>query len=72
SPEALGALSKKRQKPKSKKTPTKTQVTSPTGPIEGSEQSHSVSSGNVPDPHDSERNIQLADTGLPFTSDVSL
>ncbi|GJW62802.1 hypothetical protein Tco_0112137 [Tanacetum coccineum] len=46
-PEASGALSKKRQKPKSKKTPTKTQVTSPTGPIEGSEQSHSVSSGMV-------------------------
>ncbi|GJS65873.1 hypothetical protein Tco_0680437 [Tanacetum coccineum] len=73
-PEALGALSKKRQKPKSKKTPTKTQVTPLTRPTEGFEQSHSVSSGNVPDPQNPERNIQLAvgnkqpiDTRLPST-----
>ncbi|GJV68939.1 hypothetical protein Tco_1484448 [Tanacetum coccineum] len=62
------ALSKKRQKPKSKKTPTKTQVTSPTRLIEDSKQSHSLSSGNVPDPQDLERNIQLTSTGLPSTS----
>ncbi|GKB43518.1 hypothetical protein Tco_0888460 [Tanacetum coccineum] len=152
-PEASGALLKKRQKPKSKKTPTKTQVTPSTRPTEvmstwmafagntrdlgsfgdetdktttlhrlsqrimhiergdgvaitkrrhqdfqsdgvrdlamalgrsqlkgivkllvkslrdphqeGSEQSHLVSSGNVPDPQDPERNIQLAGMGLP-------
>ncbi|GKC65979.1 hypothetical protein Tco_1098577, partial [Tanacetum coccineum] len=34
---------------------------------EGFEQSHSVSSGTVPDPQDLERNIQLASTGLPST-----
>ncbi|GJT19570.1 hypothetical protein Tco_0878276 [Tanacetum coccineum] len=67
-PEASGALSKKRQKPKSKKPPTKTKVTPPK-PTEGSEQSHSVSSGTVPDPQDLERNIQLASTGLPSTLD---
>ncbi|GJS87241.1 hypothetical protein Tco_0769877 [Tanacetum coccineum] len=67
-PEAPGALSKKRQKPKSKKPPTKTKVTPPK-PIEGSEQSHSVSSSTVPDPQDLERNIQLASTGLPSTLD---
>ncbi|GKE05084.1 hypothetical protein Tco_1397102 [Tanacetum coccineum] len=47
---ASGTLSTKRQNPKSKKTPIKTQVTPPTMPTEGSEQSHSVSSGNVHDP----------------------
>ncbi|GJY43265.1 hypothetical protein Tco_0431478 [Tanacetum coccineum] len=62
------SLSKKRQKPKSKKTLTETQVTPPTGPTEGSKQSYSVSSGNVPDPQDPKRNIQLAGTGLPSTS----
>ncbi|GJX09754.1 hypothetical protein Tco_0199613 [Tanacetum coccineum] len=67
-PEAPGALSKKRQKPKSKKPPTKTKVTPPKQ-IEGSEQSHSVSSSTVPDPQDLERNIQLASTGLPSTLD---
>ncbi|GJW31660.1 hypothetical protein Tco_0051692 [Tanacetum coccineum] len=36
--------------------------------MKGSEQSHSVSSGTIPDPQDLERNIQLAGTGLPFTS----
>ncbi|GKB47239.1 hypothetical protein Tco_0897992 [Tanacetum coccineum] len=48
-PEASGALSKKRKKPKSKRPPTKTKE-SPPKPIEGSEQSHSVSSGTIPDP----------------------
>ncbi|GJR37228.1 hypothetical protein Tco_1212912 [Tanacetum coccineum] len=67
-PEAFGALSKKSKKPKSKKPPTKTKVTPPK-PTEGSEQSHSVSSGTVPDPQDLERNIQLASTGLPSTLD---
>nr|GEX04822.1 retrovirus-related Pol polyprotein from transposon TNT 1-94 [Tanacetum cinerariifolium] len=42
--EALGALSKKRTKPKSKRPPTETKE-SPPKPTEGSEQSHSVSSG---------------------------
>ncbi|GKA74300.1 hypothetical protein Tco_0780602, partial [Tanacetum coccineum] len=65
-PEASRALSKKRQKPKSKKPPTKTKVTPPK-PAKGSEQSHSVSSGTVPDPQDLERKIQLASTGLPST-----
>ncbi|GKA14626.1 hypothetical protein Tco_0694272 [Tanacetum coccineum] len=67
-PEASGALSKKRKKPKSKKPPTETKVTPPK-PTEGSEQSHSVSSGTVPDPQDLERDIQLASTGLPSTLD---
>ena len=67
-PEASGALSKKRSKPKSKKPPTEARVTPPK-PMEGSKQSHSVSSGTVPDPQDLERNIQLASTGLPSTLD---
>ncbi|GKE33110.1 hypothetical protein Tco_1452432, partial [Tanacetum coccineum] len=67
-PEASGALSKKRQKPKSKKPPTETKVTPPK-PTEGSEQSHLVSSGTVPDPQDLERNIQLASMGLPSILD---
>ncbi|GKA02591.1 hypothetical protein Tco_0675372 [Tanacetum coccineum] len=67
-PEALGLLLYKRKKPKSKKTPTETKVTTPK-PMEGSEQSHSVSSGTVPDPQDPERNIQLAGMGLPSTLD---
>nr|GEW51927.1 hypothetical protein [Tanacetum cinerariifolium] len=54
-PKASGALSKKRQKPKSKKTPTETQVTPRSRLTEGFKQSHSVSSGNVPD---LKRNIQ--------------
>ncbi|GJY77640.1 hypothetical protein Tco_0483441 [Tanacetum coccineum] len=36
--------------------------------MEDSELSHLVSSGTVPAPQDLERNIQLAGTGLPFTS----
>nr|GEZ19335.1 hypothetical protein [Tanacetum cinerariifolium] len=67
-PEASGALSKKRQKPKSKNLPTKTNVTPPK-PTEGFEQSHLVSSGTVPDPQDLGRNIQLASRGLPSTLD---
>nr|GEW57673.1 hypothetical protein [Tanacetum cinerariifolium] len=43
-PKALGALSKKRTKPKSKRPPTKTKE-SPPKPIEGYEKSHLVSSG---------------------------
>ncbi|GJU38114.1 hypothetical protein Tco_1186468 [Tanacetum coccineum] len=65
-PEVPRALSKKSKRPKSKKLPTETKVTPPK-PTEGSEQSHSVSSGTVPDPQDLERNIQLASTGLPST-----
>ncbi|GKE48328.1 hypothetical protein Tco_1479586, partial [Tanacetum coccineum] len=68
-PEASGALSKKSKKPKSKKTPAETKETSTPKPTEGSEQSHSVSSGTVPDPQYLERNIQLASTGLPSTLD---
>ncbi|GJY06644.1 hypothetical protein Tco_0373698 [Tanacetum coccineum] len=71
--EALGSLPQKMKKPKSKKTPTETKVTPPK-PMKGSEQSHSVSSGTIPDPKDPERNIQLAgenvqpvDRGLPST-----
>ncbi|GJY90703.1 retrovirus-related pol polyprotein from transposon TNT 1-94 [Tanacetum coccineum] len=66
--EASRALSKKSKKPKSKKTPAETKATSTPKPIEGSEQSHSISSGTVPNPQDPERNIQLAGTGLPFIS----
>ncbi|GKA82814.1 hypothetical protein Tco_0789562, partial [Tanacetum coccineum] len=67
-PEASGALSKKSKRPKSKKPPTETKVTPPK-PTEGSEQSHSVSSGTIPDPQDLERDIQLASTRLPSTLD---
>ncbi|GKF29499.1 hypothetical protein Tco_0095841 [Tanacetum coccineum] len=35
--------------------------------MEDSEQSHSVSSGTVPDPQDLERDIQLSSTRLPST-----
>ncbi|GJV13323.1 hypothetical protein Tco_1354864, partial [Tanacetum coccineum] len=67
-PEVLGALSKKIKRPKSKKPPTETKVTPPK-PTEGSEQSHLVSLGTVPDPQDLERNIQLASVGLSSTLD---
>nr|GEW30225.1 hypothetical protein [Tanacetum cinerariifolium] len=66
--EASGALSKKDKRPKSKNPPTETNVTPPK-PMEGSEQSHSVLSGTVPDPQDLERDIQLASTGFPSTLD---
>nr|GEU70654.1 retrovirus-related Pol polyprotein from transposon TNT 1-94 [Tanacetum cinerariifolium] len=65
-PEASGALSKKRTKPKSKRPPTKTKE-SPPKPTEGSKKSHSVSSGTVPNRQDLKRNIQLASAGLPST-----
>nr|GEX26116.1 hypothetical protein [Tanacetum cinerariifolium] len=45
-PKASRALSKKRSKPKSKKTLIKVQVTPPTGPKKDSEQSHSESDDN--------------------------
>ncbi|GJW46229.1 hypothetical protein Tco_0077875 [Tanacetum coccineum] len=63
-PEASGSLPQKRKKPKSKKTPTKTKVTPPPEPTEDSKQSHSVSSGHVPDPQDPKRSIQLVGTRL--------
>ncbi|GKC74309.1 hypothetical protein Tco_1120192 [Tanacetum coccineum] len=47
-PEVPRALSNKSKRPKSKRPPTETKVTPPK-PTEGSEQSHSVSSGTVPD-----------------------
>ncbi|GKA82360.1 hypothetical protein Tco_0789108 [Tanacetum coccineum] len=64
--EASGALSKKRKKPKSKRPPTETKE-SPPKPAEGSEQSHLVSSGTVPDPQDLERYIStcLLDITIP-------
>ncbi|GJQ92239.1 hypothetical protein Tco_0003378 [Tanacetum coccineum] len=67
-PEASGALSKKSKRPKSKKPPIETKVTPPK-PMEGSEQSHSVSSGTIPDPQDLKRDIQLDSRGLPSTLD---
>ncbi|GJU66365.1 hypothetical protein Tco_1252624, partial [Tanacetum coccineum] len=48
-PEASGALSKKRKKPKSNRPPIETKESS-SKPMEGSDQSHSVSSGTAPDP----------------------
>ncbi|GJW69355.1 hypothetical protein Tco_0123779 [Tanacetum coccineum] len=67
-PKASGALSKKRKQPKSKRPPTETKESSPK-PTEGSEQSHSISSGTVPDSQDLERDIQLASTRFPSTLD---
>nr|GEW67768.1 hypothetical protein [Tanacetum cinerariifolium] len=58
------ALSEKRKRPKSKKTPTKTKVTPPQ-PSKRMEQSHLVSSGIVPGPQDLVGNIQPMGTGLP-------
>ncbi|GJZ93599.1 hypothetical protein Tco_0665802 [Tanacetum coccineum] len=46
-PEASRSLPQKRKNHKSKKTLTETQITPPTGLLEGSKQSHSVSSGNA-------------------------
>nr|GEV40037.1 retrovirus-related Pol polyprotein from transposon TNT 1-94 [Tanacetum cinerariifolium] len=70
-PEASGALSKKRKKPKSKKPPTETKVTPPKT-TEGSKQSHLVSSGSIPDPQNLKRNIQLSSMGLPSTLDEGI
>ncbi|GKD53392.1 hypothetical protein Tco_1286779, partial [Tanacetum coccineum] len=67
-PEILGSLFKKSKRPKSKNPSTETKVTPPKL-TEGSEQSHSVSLGTVPDPQDIKRNIQLASMGLPSTLD---
>nr|GEY61849.1 hypothetical protein [Tanacetum cinerariifolium] len=67
-PKASRALFEKRQKPKYKKPPTKTKVTTP-NLTKGSEQSYLVSSGTIHDPQDLERNIQLASTGFPSTLD---
>ncbi|GKD31165.1 hypothetical protein Tco_1241943 [Tanacetum coccineum] len=66
--EASGALIKKSKRPKSKKPPTKTKATPPKL-MEGSKQSHSVSSGIIPHPQDLERDIQLASIGFPSTLD---
>ncbi|GKA78403.1 hypothetical protein Tco_0784940 [Tanacetum coccineum] len=57
-PKASGALSKKRQNPKSKKTPTKTK---------GTRKSQPLPEGTTTDPKDSGGNIQLVDKGLPST-----
>ncbi|GKB31463.1 hypothetical protein Tco_0870864 [Tanacetum coccineum] len=55
--------------PLSKKAHKETKATPTPKPTEGSEQSHSISLGTVPDPQDPERNIQLAtDKGLPYTA----
>ncbi|GJV41948.1 retrovirus-related pol polyprotein from transposon TNT 1-94 [Tanacetum coccineum] len=67
-PEIPGALSKKSKSPKSKKPPTKTNVTPPK-PTDGYEQSYSVSSSIVHDHQDLERNIKLASTDFPSTLD---
>ncbi|GKD18573.1 hypothetical protein Tco_1207731, partial [Tanacetum coccineum] len=68
SPEASGALSKKRKQPKPKKIPSEAKVSSPK-PTKGFKQSQLVSLGTVPDPQDLERNIQLDITILPSTLD---
>ncbi|GKC79428.1 hypothetical protein Tco_1130202 [Tanacetum coccineum] len=65
--EASGLLPQRRKKPKSKKTPTETNVTPPLELTKDYEKSYSVSSGHVPDPQDPKRNKQLAGTGLPST-----
>ncbi|GJT28321.1 hypothetical protein Tco_0908596 [Tanacetum coccineum] len=62
-PEASGALSRKRNKPKSKKTTPKVQVTPPTVPTEDSEKTQSVSSVKTVIPQDTERTTQLAIKG---------
>nr|GEV20480.1 retrovirus-related Pol polyprotein from transposon TNT 1-94 [Tanacetum cinerariifolium] len=62
-PEASGALSKKRNKPKSKKTTLEAQVTPPTVPTGNYDKTQSVSSGQTANPQDTERNIQLVVKG---------
>ncbi|GKC82659.1 hypothetical protein Tco_1138376 [Tanacetum coccineum] len=59
------SLPQKRKNPKSKTTPTETQVTPPTRPTEDSEQSYSVSLDKATDPEDPNKNKQLARMGLP-------
>nr|GFC37148.1 hypothetical protein [Tanacetum cinerariifolium] len=51
-PKASGALSKKRNKPKSKKTTPEAQVTPPSVPTEDYEKTQSVSSGQTAYPED--------------------
>ncbi|GJW41182.1 hypothetical protein Tco_0067027 [Tanacetum coccineum] len=63
--EASRSLPQKRKNPKSKMTPTETQVTPPTRPTEDSEQSYSVSLDKATDPEDPNKNKQLARMGLP-------
>ncbi|GKC21062.1 hypothetical protein Tco_1023212, partial [Tanacetum coccineum] len=65
-PKTSRALSEKRKRPKSKKTPSETKVT-PSQPSERMEQSHLVFSGTVPGPQDPVGNIQPMGTGLPST-----
>ncbi|GJV97377.1 hypothetical protein Tco_1548954 [Tanacetum coccineum] len=52
---------------KKKKVKSQTVTTTLPKPTKGSEQSHSVSSGNIPNPQDPERNKKLAGTRLPST-----
>ncbi|GKA37816.1 hypothetical protein Tco_0724381 [Tanacetum coccineum] len=69
-PEDSGALSKKRNKPKSRKTTPKTQVTPSSVPTEDSEKTQPVSSGRTgttTDLKDSWGNDPPADKGLPST-----
>nr|GEW10909.1 hypothetical protein [Tanacetum cinerariifolium] len=74
-PENLGSLSKKRQKPKSKKTPTKIQLTSPIRPMEGlrstsldegTRKLQPLLEGTTIDPKDSGGNVYPVDKELPF------
>nr|GEU85338.1 hypothetical protein [Tanacetum cinerariifolium] len=68
SPLPVFGKKKKIKSQTSKKIPSETKATPPKL-IEGSEQSHSVSSSTGPYPQDPERNIQLASTGLPSILD---
>ncbi|GJT03007.1 hypothetical protein Tco_0824176 [Tanacetum coccineum] len=58
----------KEEKAKVQEATHKDQCNTTSKPTKGSQQSHPVSSSTVHDPQDPERNIQLAGTGLPFTS----
>nr|GEX85298.1 reverse transcriptase domain-containing protein [Tanacetum cinerariifolium] len=67
-PEALGALTKKRNKPKSKKTTLEAQVTPPTVPTGNYDKTQSpFLEDKQADPKDSKENTQTADMGLPST-----
>ncbi|GJT58874.1 hypothetical protein Tco_1002407 [Tanacetum coccineum] len=63
-PEALGALSKKRNKPKSKKHTPETQVTPPSVPTKDFEKTQSASLGQTAHPQDTEGNTQPAVKGF--------
>ncbi|GKG47385.1 hypothetical protein Tco_0506870, partial [Tanacetum coccineum] len=67
-PEASGAPLRKKKQTLSKKPPTEAKVTPPLEPTEKPDQSQLVFSAKTPNPKDSERNIQLADSGLPSTT----